>query len=153
MSLWWVAAVMVATLAASVPFVLGRMHESTNAFICDRCGVRLWIISGELAGKSTAVHEERTLEHTALSRWIATHVSTNCLHTWAFNHSASQTYATLSGIRLWKIVGSSGSAPTPSLVYFSAADQACLENLLSQSRDECQRYIQARLQGKEGIHE
>src|SRR5215475_4696649 len=106
------------------PFAIFQRREFTKALICDQCGIRLWIASDELVGSSAPAREKRTLEHTKLSLWFTSQITTNCHHSWKFNHSSGQTYVNLSGIRLWKLSGVSGSSPTPPIIYFSAEDRA-----------------------------
>ena len=151
--MWFVALLCAATIAALAPFAVTKRHKSTKAFICDQCGIRLWVSSDELATSSRAAREQRTFEDTKLSRWFSAHISTNCQHSWRFNHSSGQTYLSFARQRLWKISSSAGSSPTPPLVFFSADDQARVESLLRHSPDECRTFIRARLQGKEDTDE
>lgn len=147
--LWFVMLLCVVIFAALAPFVFTKRHKSTKAFICDQCGIRLWVSLDELANYSGVPREQRTFEDTKLSRWFSAHISTNCPHSWRFNHSSGQTYLSFGRQRLWTISGSAGSSPTPPLVYFSEDDQARVEALLRRSPDECRTFIHARLQGTE----
>jgi len=150
----WLIAVTCAVIAGVLaPFAIAKRHKSNKAFICDQCGIRLWTKSDALVSSSASASEQRTLEHTALSRWFDSHITNNCQHTWQFNHSSAQTYLSFAGARLWNISGSSGSSTTPSLVYFSSEDRARVESELSRSPDACRSFIRARLQGKEATHE
>src|SRR6185503_7328956 len=146
---WLVVVICAVIIAALAPLAITKKRKSTKALLCDQCGIRLWISSDVLAGSSVPAQEQRTFEDTELSRWFASHITTNCQHTWRFNHSSGQTYVSFAGRRLWKISGASGSSPTPPLVYFSADDRARVESLLRRSPDECRAFIHARLQGKE----
>jgi len=151
--LWLVVVACLVLTGALAPFAIVKKHKASKALVCDQCGIRLWIASDGLVSSSTPATEQRTLEHTALSRWFDSHITTNCQHTWRFNHSSGQTYLSLAGLCLWKISSVSGSSPTPPLVYFSVDDQARVESLLLRSPDACRSFIHARLQGKEETDE
>ena len=146
--LWLVIVACMVLAGALAPFAIVKRQKTTKALICDQCGIRLWIASNELVGSSAPSREKRTLEPTELSRWFASHITTNCQHTWQFNHSSGQTYASFAGLRLWKISGASGSGHTPSIVNFSAEDRAEVETHLRQSPEACRSFIHDRLQGK-----
>lgn len=149
--LWLMVIACIALAAVLAPFA--KRHKTTKTFLCDQCGIQLRTASDKLVKSSAPVQESRTLKHTELSRWFASHITTNCQHTWRFNHSSGQIYVSLAGFRVWNISGSSGSSPTPTLIYFSADDRTQVEQVLRQSPDACQSFIHASLQKKEVVVE
>ncbi len=148
-SFWFTIIACVVFLVVSAPFLIAKRQKNTKTFICDQCGIRLWVTSDELVRSSGAARENRSLEQTELSRWFSAHITKNCPHTWRFNHSSRQTYVSLAGLRIWKISGGAGSSPTPPIVFFSADDRAKVESLFQRSPAACQKFIHDRLQGKE----
>jgi hypothetical protein len=145
--LWLVIGLFMAAVCGLVPFAITKRQKATRTLICDQCGIRTWISTDELVGSSAPAKEQRTFQNTELSRWFASHITTNCQHTWRLNHSSGQTYVSVAGLRLWTISGTAGSSPTPLLVYLSPDDRARLESLFRQSPDACRSFIHARLKG------
>jgi hypothetical protein len=131
------------------PIVITKRSAITKTFICDQCGIRLWISSDTPIAASNWPTEIRNLEQTELSRWFNSHISTNCQHTFKLNHSSQKIYATFAELRLWKISRISGSSFTPTLIYLSSDDRDQVESLLRESPEACRDFIHAKLQGKE----
>jgi hypothetical protein len=139
-------AIFVATVAVLFPLAISKKHQSSKAFFCDQCGIRMWVNTNEMIN-STRSGEQRRMEDTELSRWFATHVGTNCQHTWRLNHFTDRTYVAFARFPLWQISGVSGSLNTPALIYLAEDDRERVEKLLARNREDCRNYIRSRLQG------
>jgi hypothetical protein len=145
--LWLVMILCLVIIAALAPFVLTKRSLSTKAHICEYCGLKLRVKSDEIVGRPAPIKEQRTFEDTELSHWFVAHLSTNCQHRWTSNYLSRQTqnYASLGGLRLWKISAVYGSSTTPSLIHLSPEDRSHLETLLRQNPDACRTFIHDRL--------
>ena len=131
-----------------VSLVTAKRHKGTTTYFCEQCGIRLWVASDYPIGSAPVVSGERRLENTDLSHWFKTHISTNCEHTWHFNHSTSHTYLSVAGRQVWRISGAAGSYPTPPIILMFDSERAQVERLLHESPEKCRSYIHDRLQWK-----
>ena len=144
--IWLLGGIVVAVLLLSLATT--RRHKGTTTYFCDQCGMRLWVTSDDIVGSISESPKERRLEDTDLSRWFKTNISTNCEHSWHFNHSTGYTYLSFAGRQIWKIAGAAGSYPTPPIMLLFEGERARVESLLHESPEKCRSYIHDRLQWK-----
>jgi len=148
---FWLLVGTVILAAVLLTSSVSKRRTRANTFFCDQCGCQLRVTSDSLLNVPGQIREQRKIERTDLSNWYEAHFGTNCTHTWLTNHLSSATYLALGEIRLWELVGSSGSFSTPSITHFSADDQARVEELFSKSPDMCKKFISDELQMKERV--
>jgi hypothetical protein len=143
----WVLVAIIAVVLL-VSFATTRRHKGMSTYFCEQCGMRLWVTTDYKIGSAPQKSEQRRLEETDLSRWFKTYVSTNCEHTWHFNHLTGHTYLSIAGRQLWRISGLAGSYPTPPIILMFESERARVEGLLHESPEKCRSYIHDRLQWK-----
>jgi len=142
---WLFVLICIAVLVAVSPFAFTKKYKTTNAHVCDQCGIRQWTRSEGQPSMTPSSKQQITLEETELSRWFATNISTNCQHTWHINSSSVQAYLYFGTLRLWQISCGSGYWSTPPIIYLSSDEQLELENRLKENPEACKKYIHDRL--------